>query len=91
MNYFISYDIKNTQRRNQISKVLERFGIRIQKSVFQCDMPPVKMEEIKAALLGIFADKEDRLLFVPVCMTCCEKIISLGDGELLKSESFEII
>ena len=91
MNYFISYDIKDPQRRNQISKLLERFGIRIQRSTIHCDISPVKAEELKATLLDIMADKEDSLLFVPVCMACFEKIVFLGNGSLLRSEKFEIV
>ncbi len=36
--YIISYDIENNKERRQVSKVLEGFGTRRQKSVFECPL-----------------------------------------------------
>ena len=91
MTYLFSYDIANSHRRSKISKVLEQFGIRMQKSIFQLDVSPMKAEEIKEALLTIMAEKEDSLLFFPICKTCFEKTVSIGNKSLLKNESFEIL
>ena len=91
MTYFFSYDITDARRRIRISKALERFGIRVQKSIFQCDVSPAKAEEIKTALFDILMKKEDSLLFFPLCKACNDKVILLGNKNLLKMESFEII
>ena len=36
--YVISYDISDTKTRNQLAKILEGYGTRIQYSVFECYM-----------------------------------------------------
>ena len=91
MTYIFSYDITDTHRRNKISKVLERFGLRVQKSIFQCDVPPTKAHEIKSALQEVILEKEDSLLFYPVCNDCLGKARLIGSRTLLQCESFEIL
>jgi len=91
MTYFYCYDITENKRRIQISKALEKFGIRVQKSIFQCDISSTKAEEIKKALLGKIEEKEDSLLFFPLCEACGNKAILLGNKQLLQIETFEIL
>ena len=91
MTYFFSYDIVDNKRRLQISKALDQFGIRVQKSIFHCDISPLKAEELKSALLDILIDIEDSLLFFPICNSCLEKIVFIGNRKLMESESFEIL
>ena len=91
MTYFFCYDIKDTRRRNKISKSLERFGIRMQKSIFQCDVSQEKADEIWKALIEILLQKEDSLLFFPLCDSCSDKAILLGNKNFLKIENFEIL
>jgi CRISPR-associated protein Cas2 len=38
MIHLISYDIEDDRERLQVSKVLEGFGRRVQKSVFECPL-----------------------------------------------------
>jgi len=71
--------------------MLEQFGLRVQKSVFQCDMPAEKSEELKTALLTLIEKKEDSLFFCPICDTCLEKVRIIGDKTMLKTVSFEIL
>jgi len=91
MNYLFCYDITNTRKRNQISKALEQFGLRVQKSVFQCDVPAEKAGEIKTALLDLIDRKKDSLFFCPICDACLEKARTIGDKTMLQTESFEIL
>jgi len=91
MNYLFCYDITNTHKRNQISTALEQFGLRVQKSVFHCDLPAEKAEEIKTALLALIDKKNDSLFFCPICDACLEKARVIGDKTMLQTESFEIL
>lgn len=91
MTYLFAYDITDTCRRNNVSKLLERFGLRVQKSIFQCDVSPDLAEKIKTALLGIINEKEDRLFFYPLCGGCFGKARLLGNGSMLEISGFEIL
>jgi CRISPR-associated protein Cas2 len=91
MKYLFCYDITNTHKRNQISTILERFGLRVQKSVFQCDVSAEKAEEIKTALLTLIEKKEDSLFFCPICDACLEKVRIIGNKTMLQTMSYEIL
>ena len=91
MTYIFSYDITDVRRRNQIAKTLNQFGLRVQKSVFQCDVPPEKAHNIKNNLLEIIAVEEDSVLFYPVCNDCLEKARFLGNRKLPQNTGFEIL
>ena len=91
MNYLFCYDIADTRKRKKISTELEQVGLRIQKSVFQCDVPAEKAEEIKTALLTLIDKKEDSLFFCPICDACLEKVRIIGDKTMLQTASFEIL
>jgi CRISPR-associated protein Cas2 len=36
MRYLVAYDIEDDRARARIADVMERFGVRVQKSVFEC-------------------------------------------------------
>ena len=39
MFYLVAYDIADPSRLRRVAKACEDYGIRLEKSVFQCDLP----------------------------------------------------
>ena len=70
--FVIAYDVASDVRRSRIAKVLERFGDRLQYSVFLVDAKPAKMVRLNAALRAIVNFGEDSIL---VC-----DLGPIGDG-----------
>ena len=68
MFYLICYDITNDRRRDRVSRLLEGYGMRVQKSVFECVLTPDQY----ALLQKRFQTKrylnpnEDQLRFYPM-------------------------
>ena len=85
------YDIANPKRLRKVAKTLENYGIRIQKSFFQCEMERKNMIELRDALLKTIKRKKDSLFIYPICDDCNSKAIVDGNGSLLKVSSFTII
>lgn len=56
MKYLVSYDIEEDRERLQISKVLEGFGRRVQKSVFECPLTKGRKHELEKRLAGLELD-----------------------------------
>ena len=68
MMVLVSYDIatadKAGQRRlSKIAKACESYGIRVQYSVFECDLLPAQWVNLKAKLLKIYNPDVDSLRF----------------------------
>jgi CRISPR-associated protein Cas2 len=78
MIYLYAYDIPDNRRRTKIAKKLEQYGIRIQKSVFQCDISAGLSENLKSSLQKFINTEEDSLLIIPLCQNDLEKIEYLG-------------
>ena len=68
MLVLITYDVKLTtetgqKRLRQISKTCLDYGLRVQYSVFECEITPAQWVELKGALLDIFDPGVDSLRF----------------------------
>ena len=78
MTYVISYDICNTKRRNKISKILLDYGIRVQYSVFECDINKKQITEIKAKIMEVIDKKKDKVNVYYLCHNCYKRKVTLG-------------
>ena len=47
MYIVIAYDIQNNKKRNKLAKELLKYGIRTQKSVFECEINRKDLNKIK--------------------------------------------
>ena len=58
--FLIVYDIESNRRRNKVSTLLESYGIRVQKSAFECYLDERRMDSLRKQLQKI-AVKEDNI------------------------------
>ena len=68
MMILVTYDISvedsgGARRLRRISKVCLDYGVRVQYSVFECDIDPAQWTNFKAALLDIYNETTDSLRF----------------------------
>ena len=68
MLVLVSYDVSTIdlagrRRLRQVSRVCQDFGIRVQNSVFECNVDATQWTLLKAKLLGIFEPTSDSLRF----------------------------
>ncbi|SJZ30977.1 CRISPR-associated endoribonuclease Cas2 [Porphyromonas cangingivalis] len=66
----IAYDISSNRCRQKVAKILENYGIRVNKSVFMCT---IKTESQLNALLHSFQpiiSRKDSLFVLPLCRRC---------------------
>ena len=91
MMYFVCYDIADPERLRNVAKTLESFGLRVQYSFFQCDMPRKVMEDLRDKLLTMININEDNLRIYPVCDDCLGKTTKLGKGNIFESKTYQIL
>ena len=56
----IAYDIPSNMRRRKFAKILEVYGIRLQKSVFECRLQPHQLLRLRQ-LLASMATTDDNV------------------------------
>ena len=91
MIYMFCYDISDERRLRKVAKMLEKYGLRIQKSFFQADLSLEIKDKIKIDVLKIIDKKEDSFFIYPICDHCVKNAVTDGTGKLLKIEPYEVI
>lgn len=81
MRYLICYDSPDTRRRNQVARLLEGRGFRVQWSVFECQLSPALFVELRRAIAEVIDPSEDSVRVYPLCETCAGSIRSIGLSE----------
>jgi len=64
VTYDVSTETREGRRRlRRVAKVCESMGQRVQKSVFECQVNDMQLEQLERALLAEINDTEDNLRF----------------------------
>ncbi|MCP4324932.1 MAG: CRISPR-associated endonuclease Cas2 [Alteromonadales bacterium] len=64
VTYDVSFDYENgPQRLRKIAKICQDYGIRVQYSVFECDVDSAQWEQFKDELFAVYEEKFDSLRF----------------------------
>jgi len=71
----IAYDVADDKRRNRIVKVLEKYGVRVNYSVFECMFTESQYLKTQQALKSKMDDKEDTIIYYQICVNCFTKIV----------------
>ncbi|MFP4124590.1 MAG: CRISPR-associated endonuclease Cas2 [Coleofasciculus sp.] len=76
--YLVCYDIVKDSRRTKVANMLEGYGMRVQKSVFECVLNDQQYESLQKKLLKHLNKKEDQLRFYPLGVRYRKKVVVLG-------------
>ena len=92
--YVISYDVTDNRRRNRIVKVLQAFGARIQKSVFELVAAPEVLGECLDRLRPLVKPDEDSVAVYPLCRRCSagrEYLVTAAERDAIGEEEVFIV
>jgi CRISPR-associated protein Cas2 len=78
LHYLVAYDIRAPKRLRRVAKVLEDFGLRVQKSVFIALLDERRFFDLKAALRREIDPAVDEVAFVRLCRECLPALSWLG-------------
>lgn len=76
--YLICYDIVETNRRNRVSKLLQGYGLRVQKSVFECVLTEAQSDMLNRKLIKYIEPNEDQVRFYPMTVHTRRKVTTFG-------------
>lgn len=78
MLVIVSYDIVDTKKRTKLAKKLLNYGLRVQYSVFECDLSAEKIKEMEQTALKFVDLTKDSLRIYRLCDSCRARIDSFG-------------
>jgi CRISPR-associated protein Cas2 len=65
------------------AKCLQRYGIRVQFSVFECQLSEALLLDLLLWLRELIDQQEDNVRVYPLCATCAKDISVLGVPDLM--------
>jgi CRISPR-associated protein Cas2 len=80
MRAIICYDFSDDKARSRFSKILSKYGFRIQYSVFEFNLDRVTWKKLVQELQKKkFLEGNHNIVIIPITKSVHEKIIKLGD------------
>lgn len=83
----VSYDIPSNRLRYKVMKTLEGFGTRVQFSVFECNLKPREIDELRKRLTKLCGE-EDSIRFYFMGAEDVKRIERLGDERIVRDKIF---
>ena len=74
----VAYDVCEPKRLRKVAKVCEDFGARVEKSVFECDLPDELFQRLWLRLIEIIDEGEDAIIAYRICKSCVKQVESMG-------------
>lgn len=78
----VAYDVADDRRRSHVVKILEKIGVRINYSVFECMLTDVQFVKLQERISAEIDNREDRIVYYPICVNCYTKIVYQPDRRL---------
>jgi len=87
----ITYDITEPYRLNKLREFLKDFGLRTQKSVFECEIDGEGLRMIRKYCKNHLDLATDSVRIYRICTRCLKKVIITGQGIKVKQLDYMII
>jgi CRISPR-associated protein Cas2 len=78
MHVVVAYDVADDGRRERVAQLLLNYGIRVQRSVFECVIKREDFIVLRHRLDQLIQPEEDSLCFYFLCSTCQNRVIRQG-------------
>lgn len=76
--HLIAYDIASDRRLRRVARICEDFGVRVERSVFECDLTDVQFAAFWKRLSLEVSDDADKVVDYPIGLLDKGKIKTMG-------------
>ncbi len=87
----IAYDISDNKRRKKVVNAVQKFGGRVNLSVFECMVTDSQFKELCSEIKSIINTKKDCVIYYTLCTDCFSKIVYCPDVKHIAESSTTII
>lgn len=91
MHLLVSYDVVDNRRRTRLSKLLDSYLIRVQKSVFEGVIPTQVLSELLQKIEQEIDQDLDSVRIYRLCARCVLSVQVMGPGTWISEAQDEII
>ena len=91
MLYLVCFDVVDDRVRYRVVKTLKAFGVRVQKSVFECaGLSEEQFLRMKTRLEEHIDHAEDTVRYYHICRLCLPKVEYSGVGDPPQTDKFQV-
>ena len=76
--WVVAIDCPCDKRRRRIAVLLEGYGVRVQESVFECELASEVVLRLQSRLQRLINADEDAIRLWPLSRSCCARIVNFG-------------
>jgi CRISPR-associated protein Cas2 len=91
MFHVVAYDVADDVRRLAVARILEGFGTRVQRSVFECHLTAASFRELRDRLAEVMDLDEDSVRLYRVCADCLNQVELLGGVPVTEARRYFIV
>lgn len=89
--YVICFDIRDETRLTRVADTLENFGVRVQRSVFECYLSQREVAMLWKRLCQVADLAEDQIRYYQLCPRDMKRIAIDGPGEVTVERDFFLV
>ena len=78
MMHLVAYDIASPKRLRKVAKTCLDYGVRVEYSVFECDLTEEDFVRFWNELNELINPDEDAIVAYRICSTCVKEALSAG-------------
>ena len=78
MRWVVAYDTPCSKRRRKLAVLLEGYGVRVQESVFECELEAAVFTQMRGRLERLIRPDLDAVRLWPLSRRSCARIVNLG-------------
>ncbi len=87
-HWLVIYDIRDPKRLRRVAKVMEDYGFRVQKSVFELEATTVIVARLRRRIAKIIQE-DDFVVYFDLCESCWQKRMKYGPGDFCEKDEKE--
>lgn len=87
----VAYDISDDERRLKLSQLLENFGERVQRSVFERYLTPEQVAGLQERVGRVIKTSEDNVRYYRLCEACRAKAEAVGPVPLAEERGYFVV
>ena len=87
----VTYDVVDDRVRTRVAKIMEAFGRRVQKSVFECRLDDRNFLNMKRRVEKELDPEEDSVRYYFLCERCSGRVEVTGQGSVWEDEDLFIV
>ncbi len=89
--FLICFDICDNRRLRLVAREMGNFGVRVQKSVFECYLGSEELAELQRRLARILDAGEDKIRYYSLCGKDRKGILIDGIGRVTPDSDFILV